>query len=340
VARRRASWLWALLLVVAAPAHGDAPVAVGKPFSISDDYPVGSTFMQIRLRGLMRLAPVTFDGIAVHELSGLAWDADEGLLYALSDDGFVVHLEPAVAGGTLTAVRLVGAYPLRHPDGRPVADELRDSEGLTARHTRNGVRGDAELLVSYEVHPRIVRYTATGTPLGELALPPPLDRRDAYTGSNNELEAMAELPDVGLVTAPERPLQAGDQSTIPIYALDGTVWHYPPVDVRYSALVGLEATPDGELLVLERRYASIFRPVIFSLRRMRLPAGGGPVADLADVVRFDTSRGWAIDNFESVAWHEDANYFMVSDDNDSLIQKTLLLYFEILPAAGDATAAR
>ena len=53
---------------------------------------------------------------------------------------------------------------------------------------------------------------------------------------------------------------------------------------------------------------------------------------------FNSKRGWKIDNFESVARHEGNRYFVISDDNENPIQKTLLLYFEIIsdgPASVD-----
>ena len=117
---------------------------------------------------------------------------------------------------------------------------------------------------------------------------------------------------------------------ITLYSVAGHSWLYHPVDPGHSALVGLESMPGGDLLVLERRFASVFRPVIFSLRRMRLdPQAISGDAPITDIAHFDSSRGWAIDNFEAVARHEGSRYFMVSDDNESALQKTLLMYFEI-----------
>ena len=49
-----------------------------------------------------------------------------------------------------------------------------------------------------------------------------------------------------------------------------------------------------------------------------------------EIVRFDSSKGWRLDNFEGLAHYRGRRYFMVSDDNRSPLQKTLLVYFEIL----------
>ncbi|MGE4615676.1 MAG: esterase-like activity of phytase family protein [Gammaproteobacteria bacterium] len=127
---------------------------------------------------------------------------------------------------------------------------------------------------------------------------------------------------------------------ITLYSVAGHSWLYHPVDPEHSALVGLESMPGGDLLVLERRFASVFRPVIFSLRRMHLdPQVISGDASITDIAHFDSSRGWAIDNFEAVAQHEGSRYFMVSDDNESALQKTLLMYFEISDVTAPSPAA-
>ncbi len=42
----------------------------------------------------------------------------------------------------------------------------------------------------------------------------------------------------------------------------------------------------------------------------------------------DSSQGWSVDNFEGLARHRGLKFFMVSDNNFSALQKTLLVYFE------------
>ena len=324
---------WVAAITLCANSAAGEPLEISAPFSVSDDYATGDTFMNVRLQGTVRLLPEEINGLKPRELSGLAWDADEGLLYAVSDDGFLVHLRPEFHDGVLLRVYLEGAYPLLEHDGAAVKKKYADAEGLVARHTRNGIDGDSELVVSFEQQPRLVHYTPDGRYLTTTPLPQVLRDSARYSGRNKELEGLTELDDFGLITAPERPLKDADQSKIPLYSSSGHTWLYAPFDAEYSALVGLESMPGGDLLVLERRFASVFRPVVFSLRRMHMdtptPAAEPPVKDVA---RFDTTA-WTIDNFEGVAWHEGSNYFMVSDDNESVIQKTLLMYFEIRDTA-------
>ena len=99
----------------------------------------------------------------------------------------------------------------------------------------------------------------------------------------------------------------------------------------HSAVVGLETLPDDNLLVLERRFIAVDRPLVVILRRLDLSEDPATPASATELARFDTSRGWAIDNFEGVASHQGANYFLISDDNASALQETVLLYFELLP---------
>ena len=44
----------------------------------------------------------------------------------------------------------------------------------------------------------------------------------------------------------------------------------------------------------------------------------------------DSDHGLQIDNFEGLARHQSNRFFMVSDDNSVFIQRTLLVYFELL----------
>jgi hypothetical protein len=84
---------------------------------------------------------------------------------------------------------------------------------------------------------------------------------------------------------------------------------------------------------LERDFSSLTLRWTATLRRLRLPAGTAPdtllVADTITVL--DSHDGLRIDNFEGLTRHHGNRFFMVSDDNDVFVQRTLLVYFELLP---------
>lgn len=317
-----------MLLTLSPPAS--RAVSIGRPFELSVSLKPGDRYMHIRYLGAVELGTQRVGGYAAHGLSGLAWDADEHLLYAVSDRGYLLHLRPRFAHGILEGVDLVKAYPLRDRSGRPLSGAFADAEGLALRRGRNGRHGDSELLVAFEEHPRIVSYRTDGRYLRRHPLPPPLSRVSAYAGPNASLESCAISPAYGILTAPQMPLRGTPRATEAIYSLRGRQWRFPRLDRRDSDIVDL--APDGTdaVLVLERRYRSVFAPIIFDLRRVRLTrsdaGGNAPVEDLAE---FNNYRGWRLDNFEGLALHRDHRYFMVSDDNGNALQRTLLVYFAL-----------
>ncbi|RME33197.1 MAG: esterase-like activity of phytase family protein [Gammaproteobacteria bacterium] len=319
-----------LLLLLLCAVTAVRAVEIGQPFELSREHPAGSVVGGIRLLGALKLGTATTDGRAAVELSGLAWDEDEGVLYAVSDEGYLVHLKPRFdQDHYLAGVELLSTHPLQGPAGRPLAKGQRDAEGLAIRQGDNGVAGDTLLAVSYEVEPRIWLHRPDGRFLEALELPPPLADAKHYRGRNAALESLTWSPLLGWLTAPQKPLKGTPAREFRLYGLAGDSWSYPPLDPEHSDQVGMAGLGDDRVLLLERVYRSFFQPVVFALRRLH-PAPGGGAAAVREVFRFNSSEGWRVDNFEGLAHHHGRRYFMVSDDNQSAIQKTLLVYFELL----------
>lgn len=316
----------------AAPAENAATADVGRPFEFDRREAKRRRFMEVRLLGALELVPAEVDGLRARELSALAWDADEDVLYALSDGGLVAHFRPRFAAGRLTGARLLRVCPLTDANGRALPPALADAEALSLRGAADGEAGNTELLVAFERRPRIARYDSCGRWRGDLPLPAPFGDAAAYVHDNKALEGLAELPGIGLIAAPERPLGGDTSGTVPLFALDGRRWPYRLHDAAHGAVVALEPTPAGALLVLERRFVSVLRPLRITLAEVRpAPLAPGTAPAVRTLARFSTADGWALDNFEGLAHHAGGRYFMVSDDNRSALQKTLLVYLEILP---------
>lgn len=319
----------ALLLGLSAPAPAER---IGSPHVFSPAHPPGSVHQGVRLLGALRLDVGRHGLPPARELSGLAWDADEELLYAISDKGYLVHLRPVIEEDRLVDVELLTSRPLISRRGTPLSAGAVDTEALVLVNGDNGVRGDSELRVSFEGEPRVARYRPDGRWLAEERLPRALARREAYAGGNLGLEAIALHPHAGLLLAPERPLAGEPAAPLTLYAQDGRRWRFAPRDPEYGGVTDLVPTPEGDLLVLERSFRNVFLPVVISVRRIAFsgeePEGAElPVSDLA---LFSGAEGWAVDNFEGLAHHCDRRYFMVSDDNANALQSTLLVYFELL----------
>ena len=316
----------ATLSTAAGAAMNDRPASA--PLSLSTG--TGDTYMGIRLLGSLRLPPVSVAGQTLGSLSGLAWDEDDNVLYAVSDRGVLFHLRPVLAQERLTDVQFLAAYPLQDAKGRPLKAPWGDAEGLTLDRGANGVAGDGELIISFERRPRLVRYSPKGNLLGLERLPANLSKADRYADSNKALEAVTRHPRWGLLTASERPLQGERDGYLPITAASGRVWSYPLHSAPQSSLVAMEALPDGDLLTLERAFVSVLHPLVIALRRTGLPAAGEDPLKVDNVAVFDTSQGWLMDNFEGLTRQQGRRFFMISDDNGSPLQRTLLVYFELL----------
>ena len=106
-----------------------------------------------------------------------------------------------------------------------------------------------------------------------------------------------------------------------------TVKRSDDYDITDAALL-----PGGDLLVLERHF-SLARGIAMRIRRIPLQSlRPGALVDGRVLVEADL--GFQIDNIEGLAVHRTAQgeivLTMVSDDNFSAIQRTILLQFTLL----------
>ncbi len=73
-----------------------------------------------------------------YQLSGLIWNADEEIPYALSDDADILHLKPVFADGRLISADLPAVVELRDRNGKILRGRHTDSEGLALNHANKG----------------------------------------------------------------------------------------------------------------------------------------------------------------------------------------------------------
>lgn len=318
-------WLFICLLVSMVACASP----VSHPLAFSSQYKVGDTYMGIRLWGTLALAGETLNGLKLTELSDLAWDEDEQILYAVSDKGNLFHLRPTIQEHELKSIELLAAYPLR--GNKNLRLKTKDSEGMAIANGNNGIPGDSKLLISFEGQPVIAWFTPQGDIISNETLPPALADGHAYVHRNKQLEAVALHPQLGILTAPELPLQKNGKMVI--YALNGLEWTLTRYPAANSSVVALETFDNTSVLMLERAFKSIFAPVIISLRQVTLSTckcNEGLDSETKQLAVFDSSQGWRVDNFEGLTRHHDNYFFMVSDDNNNSLQSTLLSYFEVL----------
>ncbi|UUP17172.1 esterase-like activity of phytase family protein [Nitratireductor thuwali] len=219
--------------------------------------------------------------------------------------------------------------PMRDPDGRTGHKWTTDAEALA-------VRG-SQATVGFERVHRVAVFALEekaepGPLLGERDfLVPPHELR-----SNRGFETLAFAPEDGplagaLVAVTEHSIdKAGN-----IFAavLDGprkgvfTVVRSDDFDITDGAFL-----PDGDLLLLERRF-SMAAGVAMRLRRIE--AGSIAPGSIADgPVLLEADMAYQIDNMEALdVWQRQDGATMVSlmsDDNHSILQRNLYLEFRLL----------
>jgi hypothetical protein len=322
-----------LALLAATPVAGRAqdsfPSLEAKAVDLCEPPAECARIGKLRPLGVLQLPARSVNGARLSGLSGLAWDEDDNVLYALTDHGVLFHLRPIFRNGQLVDVTLLRVAPLIDPrTHKPVRWKRSDSEGLDILNGRNGKQGDAELLVSFEREPRIVRYRPDGTYIADVPLPAALRDVQRYRGGNKMLESVCLHAREGILTAPELPLDH-ETEFARLYRMDGSTWRFP---ASHGGIVALECLPDGDVLEMERDYITLLLRWVITLRRLHLPAGTPADTLLATetVAVLDSNLGLHIDNFEGLARHHGNHFFMVSDDNDVFIQRTLLMYFELV----------
>lgn len=254
--------------------------------------------------------------------SGLLVSNDGGQMLAASDRGWWLsaRLEYGPAGD-LVGLNRARLGRLRDLAGRPLQGKGRsDAEELD--------RWDGGVLVSFERDHRLWLYPGPCS-LGGLPRPvglPPWLRKSA---ANQGVEAVASLADGRLLLLAE-----GDQDQP--YTLgavgDGRRWQ----PLRYRLRDGFRPTaaatlPGGDVLVLERRY-TVGSGVAARLRR--LPAGRiAPGALLRPPLLAELAPPLTVDNFEGLAASRSpggrVRLYLLSDDNYSAMQQTLLMMFEL-----------
>ncbi|CAN7438727.1 esterase-like activity of phytase family protein [Rhizobium rhizogenes] len=202
-----------------------------------------------------------------------------------------------------------------------------DAEGLA-------LKGD-HVLVSYEQYHRVDAYPdpgfETSPPDGTI---PILIPRKKLRG-NRSLEALMIAPSSSplsgaTVVVAEDSLD--EQGNMLAAVLEGplkgrfTVRHYDDFDASDGVFL-----PDGDLLLLERRFSLAWGIGV----RIRRIAGSDirPGAVVDGAVIFEANSSYQIDNMEGLdafrAADGTTHLIMVSDDNHSILQRSLMLEFRL-----------
>lgn len=267
-------------------------------------------------------------------LSGIEFAADGVTLVAVADTGFWFTARLAEDNGRPTGLTDALIGPILGEDGTlPERKAEADAEGLRLVE-RDGM---PTALVAFEQTTTLRQFAgpdfAAATPT-RVALP------GFVKGirSNLGLEAIAVAPaggvlDGAVVVIAERSLDGNGNHRG--FILSGpragafSISRTEDFDVTDADFL-----PDGDLLVLERRFSYSGG---FAMRMRRI--GGSaitPGATLGGTVLIEADAGYQIDNLEGLAVRAgsngDAILTLVSDNNGSMFQRTILLQFALPPA--------
>jgi hypothetical protein len=253
-------------------------------------------------------------------LSGLSIGAD-GKLYAVSDRGYWLsagmRMDP---NGALLSLIDWQIAPILTTTNTPVTGGLRDAEALAQ------VR-DGSFLVAFEGAHRIWRYSPPPKTFESTPAAVPIPSAMARAPNNGGIEGLTMLPDGRLLALTEE-LKNPDGS-FKGWLIDDSQFS----ELSYAPAEGFRVTDcaalnNGDVLVLERRYVPFG---ILSARLTLVKANSlQPGAKLAGKELLKLEQPLAVQNFEAVAAQHTSKgtmIYIVSDDNYSPFQQTLLLQF-------------
>ena len=274
-----------------------------------------SKYMHINILDSKELRFDALDGIEFTELSALAYR--DSVLYALSDKGYLYHFDIEIQNSKIKKLFLKKAFKLKKKSDKKFKKKNRDSEGL--------VFLDDDLLISFERKHRVELFSLSAVKIKKIKIHKSLRESKNYESKNKGLEAVAYSKKYGVITAPELPLKGENEAYHTLYSKDKT-WKFK----AKGSVTALEFIDKNRLLILLREFNELTRKRVTALYEVNLKKCKKGVCKSKVLARLDSSDGWKIDNFEGLTKVEKNRYLMVSDDNGSFFQKTLLVLFEII----------
>ena len=266
-------------------------------------------------------------------LSGWRLDPKGERFIALSDKGGWFTGRIVYSGREMTGLADVEAAPMIGPDGRPItARGWFDSESIAIDGSQIS---NSQVYIGLERVNQVLRFDFSKgftRARGEVVPLPPAARK---LPNNKGLEALVMVPKglplAGtLIAISERGLDAN--GNLIAFLVGGSspgqfsVRRTENFDVSDAVLLS------GDLLVLERKF-SWLAGVGIRIRRIPLKSvAPGALVDGPSI--FEADLGEEIDNMEGIDAHVtgegDTVLTMVSDDNFSMLQRTLLLQFTLV----------
>jgi hypothetical protein len=257
-------------------------------------------------------------------LSGLTIGAD-GKLYSVSDRGYWISAQMSFdAEGRLRDLTGWNIQSILSTTGAPVTDPWHDAEALARAP-------DGSFLVAFEGFHRIWRYAPPPATFDSLPVPVPVPPDLAKAPFNGGLECTTVMPDGRILAVTEE--YANPDGTFKGWLLEDERFeelsYLPTAGFRASDCAALK---NGDVIFLERRYVPL--GILFARLKLVRAVNIRPGAKLVGEELLRLEYPLEVDNFEGVAVQEDAlkgtTFYLVSDDNYNVFQRTLLLQFRLI----------
>jgi len=290
-----------------------SPIASGSisvdavPVMLNPENPSQVSIVDFTYAGGLALTSRETDQL--HGLSDLEV-TDTNRLTAVSDLGVFLDARLVLDGkGWLVGLTDARLTPLTGEDGKPLsARDDQDAEGLAL--FPNGDR-----LVSFERRARIWLYPADGGPPRQVPMPV------ASFPRNRGMEALALDPETG-ANAYIVGSEAGGETWNCNLHQEACIKGPSVEEPGGFRLVAIRCLPHGRIAYLLRA----FDAVRGNRNSLQIFQSGKQVA------RMDLVRPMTVDNFEGLAVVPGADgavrFYLVSDDNKSASQRTILLAFD------------
>jgi hypothetical protein len=317
-----------LAMLAAAQPAGEPPVAVtisAQPipaFELRD--PSRRQFGMLEFRGglALRSSHANFGG-----LSAIRMAADGERFIAVSDRGWWLRGRTLYEGMRPSRIADAEMAPILGGDGQPLrkrgwydAESMADDGG--------------SLYLGFERVHQIARFNYGKNGLLARAQPLPVPQGVRALAFNRGIEGMVFVPKGGplggaLIAIPERGLERGANVTAFLIGgpLPGSfeVRRTAAYDPSDAALL-----PGGGIALLERKF-SWTAGLSVRIRRLAL-AEIRPGALVDGPTLLEADLGYEIDNMEGISVHRSGGetvLTLISDDNFSFLQRTLLLQFTL-----------
>lgn len=320
----------AALLLTSADAAAPNVASVGVNARVIENFRIGSD--QQRFGELEFAGGLEMTGSSRHfgALSALHVFKDQSRMLAVTDTGF--WLAAQIERGEDRRPVGLSATTLWEM-GNGAGKWETDAEGMTA--------SGGTVYVSYERAHRIAEFTfgEDGFPVLQHEAPPPVSLQELRM--NRGFEAVTVAPDSSplagdLVGVSEKSLDRNRNIMAFVRKPDGSSFEFSVRRIGEFDVTDGQFLPDGELLLLERRF-NVTDGVAMRLRRIK----GEDIARGATVdgeILLEADLFYQIDNMEGLSITADPDgtprLTIVSDDNHSILQRNLLLEFRLVGQTG------